>query len=251
MSQLKPSQLTEATLDPEWKALCTIGGVATMILIVYSLVTMISLVVLGGAPGSAEEAFSLLQSNPIVGLVRLDVLTSTVFMPLYYLLFLGLYVALRRVDGAYATLATILVFAGITLSIATPSAFSMLTLSNKYAAATTEAQRSQFLAAGEAILASDMFHGTGALVGGVLIQSAAVLISVCMLRSNVFSKLTAYVGIVTHGLDLAHFLAGVYTPPALILMAIAGTLYLLWLPLVGWRLLQLGRFEKRPPASPN
>jgi hypothetical protein len=245
MSLLKSCPVAEAQIDPEWRVLCTIGGVATMILIVYSLVTMIGLVVLGGAPGSAEEAFSLLQSNKIAGLVRLDVLTSIVFMPLYYLLFLGLYIALRRAHGAYAALATVLAFVGITLVLATPSAFSMMFLSDKYAVA-TDAQKGQLLAAGEAILASDMWHGTGAIVGGMLLQSGALLISVLMLRGHVFSKLTAYVGILTHGLDLAHFLAGIFTPLAIIFMAIAGTLYLLWFSLVGWRLWQLGRREKQP-----
>ncbi|MBN1886522.1 MAG: hypothetical protein JW850_00975 [Thermoflexales bacterium] len=248
MSLLKSCPITEAEIDSDWKVLCTIGGVATMILIVYSLVTMVSVVVLGGAPGNAEEAFTLLQNNRLVGLARLDVLTVLV-MPLYYLLFLGLYIALRRTRSAYTTLATVLVFVGLTLFLATPSAFSMLTLSDKHAAATTEAQRSQLLAAGEAILASDMFHSTGAFVGGVLLQSAAVLISVVMLWSAIFSKLTAYVGILTHGLDLLHIPLLILAPPAgVFLMAIAGTLYLLWFPLVGWRLWQLGRREKQLPS---
>jgi hypothetical protein len=39
----------------------------------------------------------------------------------------------------------------------------MIPLSQKYSAATTEVTRSQLLAAGEAILAADIWHGTGAI----------------------------------------------------------------------------------------
>jgi len=60
------------------------------------------------------------------------------------------------------------------------------------------------LAAGEAIFASDVWNGTGATIGGILIQVAATLISIAMLSSKSFGKSTAYVGVTTYGLDLAH-----------------------------------------------
>lgn len=117
---------------------------------------------------------------------------------------MALYPALKETHIAYASLAAVLAFAGITLVLATPSALSFVSLSDKYAAATTEAQRSQLLASGEAILASDLWHGTGANIGAVLLQTAGVLVSVIMLGHQGFGDATAYVGIVTHGLDLAH-----------------------------------------------
>jgi len=212
-----------------------------MMLIVYSLATMVQLAVLGGQPATAAEAFSLLQANRILGLMRLD-LPTVLAMPLYYPLFLGLFAALRRADGAaHVTLATGLAFVGVTLLLATPMALSMLHLSDKYAAATTDEARAQLRAAGEAILAADMWHGTGAIMGGLLLEGSAVLVSVVMLRSSVFSKATAYVGIVTHGLDLVHGVLGPVMPTAAFaLMAIAGPLYLVWFALVGRRLLRLG-----------
>ena len=77
-----------------------------------------------------------------------------------------------------------------------------------YAAATTDVMRVQLVAAGEAIMAMDSWHGTGATMGGVLLECGAALISVVMLRSGVFTKATAYVGILAHGLDLAHIAPG-------------------------------------------
>jgi hypothetical protein len=215
------------------------GGIAALGLIVYSLSTMVQLLVLGGPPATAAEAFQVLQSHRIVGLLRLD-LPTIVAMPLYYFVFLGLFAALKRTDWANAILSTALAFVGVTLLLATPTALSMISLSQKYAAATTDATRTQFLAAGEAILATDIWHGTGAIMGGVLVQSSAVLISVVMLRSSVFSRTTAYLGILMHGLDLARIVFGLFLPTSgVILMAIAGPLYPVWFFLVGQRLLKL------------
>lgn len=106
----------------------------------------------------------------------------------------------------------ILVFAGVTLFLATPSVFSYLHLSDKYAIATSELEKSQLLSAGEAIIASDMWHGTGAKIGSLLMQIGALIISILMLKNNVFTKLTAYIGILTHGLDLSHILIGFFLP---------------------------------------
>lgn len=227
------------SVDSGWSGLCRAGGVAALILIAYSLATIVQLVVLGGQPATAAEAFTLLQNNRILGLLRLD-LPTIVAMPLYYFLFLGLFAALRRTDRASTMVSTSLAFVGVTLVLATPTALSMVSLSEKYAAATTEAMRIQVQAAGEAILATDIWHGTGALVGGILLQSAAVLISVVMLRSRVFGRTTAYLGILMHGLDLAHIVFGLFLPVAgVVLMAIAGPFYPIWFLLVGRRLLQL------------
>jgi len=227
------------------RGLCRLGGIAAIILIVYSLATIVQMVMLGGQPASAAEAFSLLHNHRIVGLLRLD-LPTIVALPLYYLLFLGFYAALRRTDRANAMLATALAFVGVTLVLATPTALSMIPLSDKYAAATTDAMRTQILAAGETILATDIWHGTGAILGGVLMQIGAVLICVVMLRGGVFGKVTAILGIAMHGLDLAHIVGGLFVPVAgVALMAIAGPLYPVWLLLVGRRLLKLGAVKSQ------
>ena len=217
--------------------LSRIGGIAAYLLIVYCLATMVQLIVLGGQPTTAAEAFRLLEENKLVGLLRLD-LPTVLVLPLYYLVFLGLFAALRRTDLANATISTALAFVGVTLIVATPTALPMVALSEKYANATTEAARAQFLSAGEAILATDIWHGTGAFVGGILLQTGAVLISVVMLRSSVFGKAVAYIGIVAHGLDLGHIILGHLVPTAgVALMAIAGPLYPVWFFLVGRKLL--------------
>lgn len=72
-------------------------------------------------------------------------------------------------------------------------------------------------------------------------QIGAVLISVVML-GGVFSRWTAWIGIVTHGLDAVHIVLMPFAPSAAApLMIVAGLGYPVWLFLVGRRLLQLGK----------
>ncbi len=214
------------------KRLCRLGGASALILLAYSLATMLLLVVFGDQPQTAQAGFAMLQSNRLVGFLRLDGLTILV-MPLYYLLFYCIYIPLRQTCGAFAGLGSLLVFAGLTLFLATPSAFSWLALYNKFALATDPSQKTRLLAAGEAILASDLWHGSGAMVGGILLQTGALVTSMVMLGSKDFGKLTAWLGVGMFGLDLAHLLVGFFFPTGgFILMAVAGTLYLAWFPLL-------------------
>jgi hypothetical protein len=228
--------------------LCRAAGIAALILVLYSLATMVQMVVLGGQPTSAAQAFDLLERHRWIGLLRLD-LPTVIVMPLYYLLFLGLFAALHRTNFALTSLATALAFAGTTLVLATPTALSMIPLSDKFAAATTDAARSQILAAGEALMAADIWHSTSAIIGGVLLQTGAVLISLVMLRSSVFTRTTGWLGIVMHGLDLAHIVGGLLLPAAgIVLLSIAGPLYPVWFMLVGLGLLKLARSRPQQQA---
>jgi len=228
-------------LNSNWKNLYKLGEWVALLFILYSLITMASLIVIGGQPKSALEGFAMLQENRLTGILRLDVLTVFI-MPFYYLLFLGLYIALKKSNPLIAIISLVFGIAGVTLFLATPSVFSWLALSDKYAASSSEAERTLLLAAGEAILASDMWHGTGALMGGILMQTATTLISITMLKSAAFAKSTAYVGIVTHGLDLLHILVGLLIPAGgVILMMISGPLYLIWFPLLARDFFRLGK----------
>lgn len=227
----------------DWDLLCRAGGVAAFVFLLYCLATMAQMSVLGGPPATVAEAFRVLQQNKVVGLLRLDFPTVLV-LPLYYLLFFGFFAALKDTERTHAAIGTALVFLGVTLVLAMPTALPLMALSDKFAHATDEAMKSHFLAAGEAVLATDIWHGTGAYMGGIFVQTGAVWISVAMLRGGVFSRVTAYVGIFTHGLDLVHIVFVPFLPKvATVLMIIAGLGYPVWLWLVGRRLLQVGKTE--------
>jgi hypothetical protein len=217
------------------------AGLAAFGLMTYSLLTILIVVFIGAPPITIEECYLMLDENRFYGLLRLDALTVFV-MPLYYILFFGLYLAMKGASNPIVMLSTILVCAGVTLFLATPSVFSYLHLSDQYAQTNIESEKSRLISAGQAILASDMWHGTGARMGGILLQSGALMLSYLMLKDTSFGKLTAYSGILTHGLDLLHIIIGFAVPVVgdLLMMA-AAPLYLVWFPSIGNGLLRLAR----------
>ncbi|MFZ6026838.1 MAG: hypothetical protein ACOYYS_03900 [Chloroflexota bacterium] len=218
--------------DENFKVLGRLGGVTALLLLAYVLATMAILVGLGAPPASAEETLEMLRQNRLAGLLRLDMLT-TLFMPLYYLLFFALYLALKKTHDLAAKAALLLGCAGVTLFLAAPAFVSWMALSDKFAAATSEAQKNLLLAAGESIFVTDLWHSSTAFVGGLLLQASLVLISLAMLRSRAFSKWTAWLGVVTHGLDLAHIPLMLFLPSVgAALLMVGGTLYLAWFPLL-------------------
>lgn len=231
----------DLNLHPSHKTTYWLGGLICAILIIYSIATLVVMFMIGTPPETIIECFSMLNENKFLGLLRLDILTVFT-MPLYYVLFYSIYIALKNHESDSLRISIIFIFAGLTLFLATPSVFSYLHLSDRYVLATSEIEKSQLLAAGEAIIVSDMWHGTGPKIGGLLIQVGALIISILMLKNKVFSKATAYIGILTHGLDLLHILIGFFLPVVgAILMPIAGTLYLVWFPLIGLRLNKLSK----------
>jgi hypothetical protein len=238
------TSLNQETNNSDWKKLCKIGGIAALLQLACCMVTMLVVFTLGGEPATAEEYFNLLGSNRLMGLLRMD-FPSILNVSLYTLTLFGLYAALRSKHTGLLALSVGLGFAGILLWLSQHSVLSMLSLSDQYAAATTGLQRSQLLAAGQAVISSDMWHSTGAFVSGVFLQGALTLISLLMLRSGVFSKAVAWMGILVHGLDLLHVLIMPFAPAlGAWLLIVFGTLYPVWFGLVGRRLLQLHAFYK-------
>ena len=249
MSLLSPTQIADAqTVHSNWKSLYKIGGVAALIATALFVSDVIVLAAGDSMLCSATGWFTLMQNDSVAGLLQLF-FTDLVGVALIYPIFFALYAALRRTNEVYAAFATGLAFVGIVIVIATNFNYSMLYLSDQYAAAATDAQRSQIVAAGESFVA--MLNGTGPIMGGLLLESAFVMISFIMLRSRVFSKRIAYLGIVAHGLDVAHSIALLLLVPifnstiastiGVPLLAIGGTLQVIWYPLIGRKLIELGR----------
>jgi hypothetical protein len=150
----------------DWKGLYTIGGVTTIAMTLLFLCDIVFWIMLGPYPGSAQGWFTLLEEKRLVGLLLLSFPTFFGAI-LYYLTFLGLYHILRRVNPAYAALAALLAFVGLTILLVTHMAYPMVYLSAQHAAASTETQRSLLLAAGETRIAVTM---TGVNLGGFLVE---------------------------------------------------------------------------------
>ncbi len=220
------------TADTRWKSLYRAGSIAALTQLACTLFMFVVLSALGAEPTTAAEYFSVLQQNRLVGLLRLD-FASLINVLLYAVTAFGIYAALKRKHEVYAALATALIFLGIALAVSVHSAFSMIYLSDQYAAATTSAQKDQLLIAAQMMIASDWWHSTGGILAGVFMQGGMALMSCIMLRGRVFSKATAYTGILATGLDFVHVLVGLVLPSfGIALLSIGGLFYLAWFPLL-------------------
>lgn len=221
-----------------WRGLYITGAVAALLQLATTLVVIAVVATLGMRPTSAEEYFTLLQADRLAAILR-DDFTSLALIGLYLGTFPAIYVALRPMSPAGAGLATLFTFIGVTLGFATHSGFALLHLGDQYAAASTAAQRSQLLAAGEAVLANNMWNSSGGYLAGLLLQGSGVLVSLLMLRGGGFSKVTAIAGLLGNGFDLAQHILHPFAPGlSATLIQLAGPFYLVWFPMLArdlWR----------------
>jgi hypothetical protein len=224
--------------DPSWKSLYRIGGTAPLIAIAFYLSQFLIFFSSETYPTALEGWFLLFQRNKVLGLFFLNTLDifSIAFLGT---MFLALYIALRQFSPSLITIAAFLSFLGVAIFCSTRAAAvsAMLSLSDQYAAATTEVQRAQILAAGQAVHAP--IRATPETPGFFFIAVAGLIVSVVILQNKVFSKIAAYVGISASLFTFANDASIVIAPSlAAILMPINGLLWLVW-----WLLISRGLFE--------
>jgi hypothetical protein len=243
-------------IDSNPRGLYKIGGASALIcagMYFVALGVYVPAYRVGPPPATVLEWFTLFQADPLTGLFFLglaDILITILWGPMV----LALYAVLKQSNQAWTMIATILVFVGMAFFLATNMAFAMLYLSHQYTAATTEAQRSSLLSAGQAMLA--VTEGARMLP---LMPLAGLILSIVMLQSKTFGKATAWVGILglgllsASGLFAGYATTGPMTTSATIIVGVTyaggGLLSLAWYILVGLRLLKLDNRRKMPPNT--
>ena len=227
--------------NSKWKSLYKAGGAGALIVAILLLIEMIAYLATS-APDLSDVAgwFNLFHNNRFIGLIDFGIL-ELYGMVLFVPMFLALYVVLRRANESYMIIAAILAFVGIAVNFATSKLFSLLTLSDLYAAATTEVMKSQFLAAGRATLAVSALGGIGGSVeGGIPLAVSGLIISVIMLRSNILGRAVGYLGILTNGIGLVMYFNAALAPAMCgsPFFAIFFLFSVIWFILIGRKLLQ-------------
>lgn len=179
----------------------------------------------------------------------LDIAVVAFLVPL----FLALFAALRRANEVWVAIATSLAFVGIAAYIPTNTGFSLLYVSDQYAAASTDAQKSLFLAAGQATIAAGG-NGLFESNGFILVAVAGLLVALVMFRSKIFGRATSWVGVLANGLLLLNYvgLAFVQASSAFStdLFTSASILLFVWWILIARKLFQLaGHVSKEQGAK--
>lgn len=222
-----------------WKSLYTIGGAAGAFMAVFIPTTVVVFVV-SPPPQTVADHFALFQTSKLLGLLGMDLLYllgNLLMIPS----FLALYVALRRTSESLMAISLTLLLVGVVALVVARPAFEMMALSDGYAAASTDAERAVFMAAGEAMWA--LYRGTAFQVHYVFGGIGFVLLAIVMLRSEVFGKAAGYAGLAAQVVAFGYYLPVI----GVALATLSALLYWVWYILVAIRLLQLGRGDAAVP----
>jgi hypothetical protein len=231
VSQSRLNQVANAqTGGGRWQTLYRIGAVTALISLVIIPVSIVALFIW---PPWPDDILVVIQENWLAGLMGLDFMylfSSILGIPF----FLVLYVTLKEVDEGWALIALTLGLLGLVCLVPSRPIPEMFALSDQYAAATTDAERAIFQAAAEAVLAHS--HGLAFHVHYIFGSVSLLISSFLMLRSDTFSKATAYVGIAS---NIVVF--GLYVPEIGVYISTLSVVgYLIWYVLIARRLFQLG-----------
>lgn len=238
--------LSTPTEDSSVSGLCLAGGIAAFLQLVTLIGIMAVMATLGMRPTSVEDYFSLQQHSRLAAILRGDFL-SLVMIALYLGTVPALYVSLRRAKPAGVAMAALFVLIGVVLCFATESTFALLHLGDQYAAAHSAVEKAEILAAGRAAVATDMWNSSGGYLCGILLQGGSIIMSVIMMRSRMFSRLTAYAGLFSNAIDLAQHAQRPFTHTVPVAAAILmGLFYLLWFPLLSRDLFRISRATRVP-----
>ncbi len=224
------------------KSLFKLGGVAALIVAVVILGEVIFQAI-SPLPGTVVEWFDLFQRNRLIALVEFWGLEVVMYI-MFIIVFLALYSVLNNVDQTRMLIAVTFAFIGIGIFLATNNPFTMLSLSDQYAVANTAAQKSVFVAAGQALLANTNQRTVGGFnMGLFLVSIAGLTVSTVMLRSQFFSRRTACAGIAANALSLIDYLRQALTSAEIVAVLVIlpnAILLVIWYVLIFRRLYRLG-----------
>ena len=236
--------------EKQWKIIYKIGAVTTIIVLCGIILDMLVGTMTGGniaeLPQTAFERFNQFRENSLLGLYNLDLLNiinQIILIPSIF----ALYAAHRDTNKPTALLSLILFLVGTTIFVTGNTALTMLDLSQKYYATSSEEQRMLLAAAGEAMLAKGSHGSLGVFIGFALPTFANFLMSCVMLKGNIFSRANSYIGIVGNSLMVIYIIMVTFMPSvermALVFAMPAGLLLMVWMIMFTIKLLKLSKIQ--------
>lgn len=242
MTIAAPSQLPVRTRpDPSWGRLYVIGGLSGILFAVPGLAAL-ALVAADPPPLSASGAQTLEFVASHRAMYILEQILWLAPCLLAVPVVAALCAAVWHVEKSYALLAGVLGVCSWALALALPVSGGgspvLVSLSDQFAAATTEAQRAAYAAAAESLIAENNTVNAA----GVLEPVGILLISLLLLRAAL-PRWVGWLGLVTGAIgvvseSLRPVIGGLY--------AGYGTLLFVWFVAAGGMLLRLGQRNLHP-----
>ncbi|MFA6508298.1 MAG: DUF4386 family protein [Treponemataceae bacterium] len=234
-------------MDTDWRNFHRLSGYASFLLLALMIAYAVIIAFLGPQPTDALSYFNLARQSPIKALLVSD-LNIPIALTAYFFIFLSLWKILNELNRPLVALASALTCMAVAFTILGNTDLALIRLAKEYFASNDARERQMIEAAGKALFANNMWHSSAAYFCGIFMQGSGVLISLIMLKSKKFSRITAYSGIWGNGFDLAQHLIHLAFPSAAgILLKIAGPGYLVWYIFLGLDLLR--NSKQRETAS--
>ncbi|MFN2153459.1 MAG: DUF4386 family protein [Anaerolineales bacterium] len=229
-----------------WKNLYRIGALAPILTLIF-YISEFALIPWDAYPTSPEEWFRLIQRSKLLGLFYLNAL-DIFSITLLGLMFLALFMTLRKTDQASMLMATFFGLLGVGVFVVPRVAMlSLLNLSDQYALAASEAEQARLLAAGETLGA--LGTPTPQTMGFFFMSIGVLILSVIMLQNPPFSKITAWFGILASLATFADELSLVLFPNlSTTLMILSGLFWIPWWLLISRELFRQSRSANFSPS---
>ncbi len=222
-------------VDPSWKGVYRLGGVCLLVSGLTFLAVAIISLVLGPAPSGGEEYLKSLASHALLAQVNFGIyaITDFLMMPVILALFLSLkHINRNAMLVAAGILALYIIF---DFAITEMNSLTLVSLTQHYTAAASDAERSAYVAAADYALATLPI----ATFCSYAVSSIGLIITGLVMLKGVFNRPTALLGIFAGVEGTVGAFYGIY-PPLTALLIPALITYGLWAILGGVRLFKLG-----------
>jgi hypothetical protein len=225
------------TVDTSWKGLYRWGGVSLMLIGVLYIVGVLLALSIGTTPSGSEAVLNWLAGQTTLAYTAYGVfiLTDVLFVPVV----LALYLALKGVNKNAMLAATgfMGMFLVLDLGVTCISWVALITISQNYAAATSDMLRAAYVATANYALAA---IAVSMPVYSFVVPSIGLLIISLVMLKGIFSRVTAYLGIAGSIVGFVYGIS-VFVPALAMSVAIAIVLDGIWGLLAGSRLYRLGK----------
>jgi hypothetical protein len=229
------------------KRLFRLAGICALIVIFIGLMDIIVTFIPDGLtpdPGKGEAIFyiTLLQKNWFLGLRSLgfwNVITLLLGVPV----FLSLDHLLGETDKGISKLALLFLLLGTAIYCSNNPGLPLLSISRQYSLATLETQKTLLMNAGQMFLWRGEDFTPGFFIGFFLQHLAGLMMSILMLRSLVFKKSSAVIGILGFILMSIFLVWSTFISVgyfyAMMLSIFGGILLMVWYFIIAQKLLRI------------